>query len=75
MAEAIEALRKIARDAEAVGLPGGELEARLTIGDIEVARGMGSRGRTELAAVRKEAEAKGFLLIAQKAVRSSGTSQ
>jgi eukaryotic-like serine/threonine-protein kinase len=75
MAEAIETLRKIARDAENVGLPLSELEARLAIGDIKMKGGNGSRGRTELAAVRKEAEAKGFLLIAQKAVRSGGSSQ
>jgi tetratricopeptide (TPR) repeat protein/class 3 adenylate cyclase/TolB-like protein len=68
-AGAIEALQKIVRDADKAGMPGCELEARLAIGEIEAAGGKNSRGRTELSAVQKDAEAKGFLLIAQKAVR------
>jgi tetratricopeptide (TPR) repeat protein/TolB-like protein len=69
VAKAIEALQRIAREAEKAGMPGFDLEARLAIGQIEVAEGKGVRGRSDLSAVQKDAEAKGFLLIAQKAVR------
>jgi eukaryotic-like serine/threonine-protein kinase len=61
------ALGKIAVEADAAGMPYYALEARLEIGEIEVAEGKGARGRTELAAIQKEAAAKGFLLIATKA--------
>ncbi len=61
------ALEKIAVEAGAAGMPYYALEARLAIGEIEVAKGKGARGRAELAAVQTEARAKGFLLIAAKA--------
>jgi tetratricopeptide (TPR) repeat protein len=69
-AKAIESLWKIAQDAEKAGMPAFDLEARLAIGQIEVGGGKNARGRAELKAVQKEAEAKGFLLIAQKAVHA-----
>ena len=70
-AAAIAALQKVALDAEKAGMPGSALEARLAMGEIDVAGGKAARGRTELGEVQKDAEAKGFLLIAQKAARTS----
>lgn len=66
---AIESLGKIARDAARSGMPGLDLEARLAIGEIEVDDGKNAPGRAELEAVQNDAQAKGFSLIAQKAVR------
>jgi eukaryotic-like serine/threonine-protein kinase len=68
-ARAIESLRKIARDAEKSGMPGFDLEARLAIGEIESDGGRKPPGRAELDLVQKEAQARGFSLIAQKAAR------
>ncbi len=68
-AGAMEALQKVVRDANKAGMPGCELEAQLAIGEIELADAKAPRGRAELSAVRKEAGAKGFLLLAQKADR------
>jgi tetratricopeptide (TPR) repeat protein len=66
---AIEAVQKVAGDASKSGMPGFELEARLAIGEIELASGKSSLARTELSTVQKQAAAAGFLLIAQKAAR------
>jgi hypothetical protein len=42
----------------------------LAIGEIEVAAGRNAPGRAELNAVQRDAEAKGFSLIAQRAGRA-----
>jgi tetratricopeptide (TPR) repeat protein/class 3 adenylate cyclase len=68
---AIDSLRKIARDAEKAGMPGFGIEARLAIGEIEIEGGRKAPGRAELDVVQKEAQARGFSLIAQKAVDSA----
>lgn len=70
---AVEALQKISHDAAHAGMPGAELEARLAIGEIELAGGKGAQGRTELLSVQKDAEAKGFLLIGQKSAQIAGS--
>ncbi len=44
-----------------------ELEARLALGEIEIRSGQSAAGRARLAALEKEATAKGFGLIARKA--------
>jgi hypothetical protein len=69
VSQAIGILEKTAREASQAGMPGFELEARLAMGQIEQAQGNAARGRTELSAVEKDAAAKGFLLIAQKAAK------
>lgn len=46
---------------------GQELEARLTLGEVELMSGKRAAGRARLAAVRKEAAAKGFDLLSRKA--------
>lgn len=68
-AKAIQGAQKVANDAAKSGMPGFHLEARLAIGKIELASGKSAMARNELRTVQKEAEAKGFLLIAQKAAR------
>jgi eukaryotic-like serine/threonine-protein kinase len=64
---AIESLRKIVRDAEKAGMPGFALDARLAIGEIEIDADRMAPGRAELNLVQKEAQGRGFSLIAQKA--------
>jgi tetratricopeptide (TPR) repeat protein len=44
-----------------------ELESRLTLAQVELASGKTAAGRARLAAVRKDAAAKGFGLVARKA--------
>jgi eukaryotic-like serine/threonine-protein kinase len=44
-----------------------ELEARLSLAQVEIASGKAAAGRARLAAVRKDATAKGFGLVARKA--------
>jgi hypothetical protein len=44
-----------------------QLEARLALGEIEMKSGASDAGRARLAALEKDAQAKGFLLIARKA--------
>lgn len=44
-----------------------QFEARLVLGELELQAGESSAGRTRLAALEKDAAAKGFLLIARKA--------
>jgi tetratricopeptide (TPR) repeat protein/class 3 adenylate cyclase/TolB-like protein len=68
-AKAIQGAQKVANDAAKSGMPGFHLEARLAIGKIELANGKSAMARNELRMVQQEAEAKGFLLIAQKAAR------
>ena len=42
-------------------------ESRLTLGEVELLAGKATAGRARLAAVQKEAAAKGFNLLARKA--------
>jgi tetratricopeptide (TPR) repeat protein/TolB-like protein len=49
-----------------------QLEARLALGEIEMKSGEADTGRARLAALEKDAQAKGFLLIARKAARARG---
>ena len=48
-------------------LGGYQLEARLALAEIEIQSGKCNAGRSLLAALEKEAKAKGFALIARKA--------
>jgi tetratricopeptide (TPR) repeat protein len=49
-----------------------QLEARLALGEIEMKSGEADASRARLAALEKDAQAKGFLLIARKAARARG---
>lgn len=71
-ATSIQALEKVAREAKKAGMPGFELEARVAIGEIELAGGKTSLARKDLDDVRREASAKGFKLIEQRAAKAAG---
>ena len=43
------------------------LEARLVLGEVEIGSGQATNGRAQLAALEKDAEGKGFGLVARKA--------
>jgi DNA-binding winged helix-turn-helix (wHTH) protein/tetratricopeptide (TPR) repeat protein len=49
-----------------------EFESRLALGEIERKSGKTASGRARLAALQRDATAKGFLLIARKAVAAAG---
>jgi tetratricopeptide (TPR) repeat protein len=71
VAEPVESLQKVARDAKRAGMPGFELQARLAIGAIELADGNASIARKELDDVQREAGARGFKLIEQRAAKTA----
>ncbi|HEY2293331.1 MAG TPA: tetratricopeptide repeat protein [Thermoanaerobaculia bacterium] len=62
-AEALRQLRRAADEAAALGLTAAALEARLALGEAQRGAGDPAAGAT-LAAVRKEAEARGFKRVA-----------
>jgi hypothetical protein len=72
VAVSVESLQKVAREAKRAGMPAFELEARLAIGEIELADGKTSLARKELDDVQREAAGKGFRLIEQKAAKATG---
>jgi eukaryotic-like serine/threonine-protein kinase len=63
-------LRTTMSRVRALGCVPCELEAQLALGMIQMASGRTAAGRSRLAALEKDARAKGFLLIAQKAAAS-----
>jgi tetratricopeptide (TPR) repeat protein len=67
--DAVAALEAAVEDAAKHGLTGAMLEARLALGQIEVASGDRS-GRSRLASLERDAKARGFALIARKAAAS-----
>jgi tetratricopeptide (TPR) repeat protein len=68
---AIKALEATRGEAAKHGFVGYELEARLGIGEIEINSGRIASGRTDLQALKRDAKAKGFLLIARKAAAAA----
>ena len=60
-------LRAILEESRIKGALGMQFEARLAIGEIEMASGNRESARKELIALGKDARTKGFLLIARKA--------
>jgi len=48
-------------------MPGPYLEARLAIGEIELAQGRNAQGQRDLSSLHQEALASGFVAIAAKA--------
>ena len=68
--DAVYALLETIANAKRLGYEGYQLEAQLALGEIEVKSGNTAAGLSLLTEVRKQAEAKGFLLIATKARRA-----
>jgi eukaryotic-like serine/threonine-protein kinase len=64
---ALEALRRTFAEAARTGWVDHELEARLAAGEIELASGRAAAGRARLAALAKDAAARGFGLVARRA--------
>jgi hypothetical protein len=69
----IEFLEKDATEAARLGYLEIQLEARLARGELEMKSNGQTEGRNLLAALEKEATAKGFLLIAHKAAVARGS--
>ena len=68
VAAAIDSLQKISLEARKFQIPVSELEARLAIAEIQATRGNRSVDDNALGALVREAQVKGFLLIAQKGI-------
>jgi len=66
VSEAKKAIQSALADATKQNLTGIQLEARLAQGEVEMKSGDRTNGRAHLAALQKDAAAKGFLLIARK---------
>jgi DNA-binding winged helix-turn-helix (wHTH) protein/TolB-like protein len=62
----------IVTKARELGYKGIELNARLTLAEIEIKTGKMAAGRAHLAAIEAEAKAKGFNLVAHKAAIARG---
>jgi eukaryotic-like serine/threonine-protein kinase len=67
VSEAKKSIQAALDDASKQNLTGIQLEARLAQGEVEMKSGDRANGRAHLAALQKDATAKGFLLIARKA--------
>jgi serine/threonine protein kinase/tetratricopeptide (TPR) repeat protein len=67
VSEAKKSIQSVLTDATKQNLTGIQLEARLGMGEVEMKSGDRSTGRAHLAALQKDATAKGFLLIAREA--------
>ena len=71
LAEAIKELESVQREAKKAGWIRYELDAQLALGEIEMKSGPTGVGRARLAALEKDATAKGFLLIAHQAAAAA----
>jgi serine/threonine protein kinase/tetratricopeptide (TPR) repeat protein len=67
VSEAKKAIQSALADATKQNLTGIQFEARLAQGEVEMKSGDRTAGRMHLAALQRDAAAKGFLLIARKA--------
>jgi tetratricopeptide (TPR) repeat protein/tRNA A-37 threonylcarbamoyl transferase component Bud32 len=67
VSEGKKSIQSALADATKQNLTGIQLEARLAQGEVEMKSGDRTNGRAHLAALKKDATAKGFLLIARKA--------
>ena len=71
---AAESLAQIVDDTSNTGSIESQLEARLALGQLEIARGNRSTGLAQIAAVQEDASAKGLGLIARRALAAAQTS-
>jgi tetratricopeptide (TPR) repeat protein len=65
--EALRMLQNTLIQSKRLGYVGYQFEARLALGEVEMHSGHAAEGRACLAALQKDAEAKGFGLVARKA--------
>jgi len=66
---ALQRLRTTVARAEKSGYVGLKLEAQLALGTIQIAAGNSAAGQATLAAVKREAQSRGYGLIASKAAK------
>ena len=71
LAESKEMLNSSLAEARRYGYLGYQLKLRLALGDIEIRYGSAEAGRAELEAVARDANAKGFGLVASNAVAAA----
>jgi tetratricopeptide (TPR) repeat protein len=64
--EAVKSLEALLAEATRIGVVPNQLEIRLALGEIEIKSADKAKGRVRLTALRSEAAAKGFGLIARK---------
>ena len=67
LSEATRSLRGVLADSRRAGFFSHELDGRLALADVEIKAGNGVGGRAQLGSLARDAQAKGFLLIARKA--------
>ena len=65
-----QALMSILAEATRTGFLEYQFEARLALGEVEIRSGRVAAGQTRLTTLQKDAQAKGFLLIARKAAHA-----
>ena len=65
--EGISILHQVLRDSQESGFAAQVFEARLALGELDLASGKTGQARTEFLAVKADATAKGYLLVARKA--------
>jgi len=70
--EAISSLQEVLGSVSKLGLVELEFEARLALGEIEIAAGRVAAGRARLTELEKDAAAKGYLLFQRKAHEAAG---
>jgi eukaryotic-like serine/threonine-protein kinase len=70
--DSIRRLQSVVRESEKSGLFVRRLEASLILAEVELKTGHTANGQAQAKAVQKEAEQKGFLLIARKAAAAQG---
>ena len=73
-AEAARSLEALLTEASHIGVVPAQWEIRLALGEIEVKSGETAKGRARLTALRAEAAAKGYGLIARKAEAAQAAS-
>jgi len=69
---AARSLKASLDEAVSKGLFGLQLEARLALGEVEMSGTNPAAGRSRLVALEKDADAKGFALLARKARQGLG---
>ncbi len=71
--EAVRKLNALVDEARRVHLAEEQFEARLALGEVELGRGDGTRGRSILATLQHDANAKGYILMARRAAAAKSS--
>ena len=71
--EAVKSLQASQAEADKYGYGGNSYEIQLVLAELEMKSGKAAAGRTRMKRLAKDARAKGFVLIADKAARALGS--